>query len=84
MSTKIKITLKKTNEQVPPIIKTTKVDKVKGDEMIDRYIPLLLERYIENVQLFESINKKLMNNKKLRNDNFPSHISENIIKFAIT
>jgi hypothetical protein len=42
----------------------------------------LLDNYIDNFNKLKEINKKL-SNKKCRNENFPSHISENIAKFAI-
>lgn len=93
IKSKIKVGLKHQVDNIDKVNKIDKVDNVnevdkvdkinKENEVIDEYIPLLLERYIENVQLFSRINEKLINNKHLRNDNFPSHISENIVKFAI-
>lgn len=41
-----------------------------------------IERYNNNVQQVNNINYKL-SKKKIRHENFPSHISENIAKFAI-
>lgn len=46
---------------------------------------LLLEcinKYNEGLDFIENMNKN-MKKKKIRNENFPSHISENIAKFAI-
>jgi len=45
-------------------------------------IDKLLNQYISNYNFLEEINKKLTD-KKCRHENFPSHISENIVKFAI-
>ena len=42
----------------------------------------LLDRYILNYKYLLEINKKL-SIKKCRNENFPSHISENIVKFVL-
>ena len=42
----------------------------------------MLSKYIDNMTFTEYINKKL-SNKKCRYDNFPSQVSENIVKFAI-
>lgn len=42
----------------------------------------LLDIYIEKYKLINYINKTLLN-KKIRHENFPSEISENIVKFAI-
>lgn len=42
----------------------------------------LLDKYNQNLKFNYEINK-LLSKKKIRNDNFPSHISENIVKFAI-
>ena len=41
-----------------------------------------IERYNNNLQQVNNINYKL-SKKKIRHENFPSHISENIAKFAI-
>jgi hypothetical protein len=42
----------------------------------------MLDKYNDILKFIESINKKL-SKKKCRNENFHSHISENIVKFAI-
>ena len=42
----------------------------------------LLKDYNARQKFYDNINK-LISKKKIRNDNFPSHISENIAKFAI-
>ena len=42
----------------------------------------LLNKYISNYEYLEEINKVLPD-KKCRHENFPSHISENIVKFAL-
>ena len=42
----------------------------------------LLYMYIQNFEKIKEINKRL-SKKKCRNENFPSHISENICKLAI-
>jgi len=52
-------------------------------EIVDKYIPILLDRYIEGINIFSRINERLVNNKKIRNENFPSHISENIVKIVL-
>ena len=52
-------------------------DKMKLD-----FIIKLLKNYNYTQNLYNNINK-LISKKKIRNDNFPSHISENIAKFAI-
>ena len=41
----------------------------------------LLDNYIMTNNLIEELNKLLFK-KKIRNQNFPSEISENIVKFA--
>lgn len=41
-----------------------------------------LYHYNDNLNLTKELNKSL-SKKKIRNENFPSHISENIVKFAI-
>lgn len=51
----------------------------------DYTFPLLnrcLGKYIYNLQ-FNSETNELLSQKKIRNENFPSDISENIVKFAI-
>lgn len=51
------------------------------DEMNKQTLEKLLDNYISNYRFIQQINKNLT--KKCRNQNFPSHISENICKFAI-
>jgi hypothetical protein len=51
-------------------------------EEIDNYIHEYITKYIEMLELNEKINSKL-SCKKIRNENFPSHISENLVKFAL-
>lgn len=41
-----------------------------------------IERYNNNLLCTNEVNK-LLSKKKIRHENFPSHISENIVKFAI-
>ena len=53
----------------------------KKDSMSIDFIKELLDNYINNYNLTEKINNKL-SKKKIRNQNFPSEISENIVKFA--
>lgn len=53
----------------------------KKDNMTLDIIKDLLENYIDTTNLFDNINKKL-SKKKIRNPNFPSEISENIVKFS--
>jgi hypothetical protein len=52
------------------------------DKMSLQIVNELLNRYVDNLLFLENINNKL-SKKKCRNENFPSHISENIVKFAI-
>jgi hypothetical protein len=52
------------------------------DNMTYNIIKQELIRYNTNMIQIASINK-MLSTKKIRNDNFPSHISENIAKFAI-
>jgi hypothetical protein len=52
-------------------------DKMKLDLVIE-----LLKNYNNTQILYNNINKSI-SKKKIRNDNFPSHVSENIAKFAI-
>lgn len=51
------------------------------DKMTKEIMRLLLENYNNKIILNREINKSLPR-KKIRNDNFPSEISENIVKFA--
>lgn len=53
----------------------------KKDNMTINILENLLKNYIDTTTLFDNINKKL-SKKKIRNPNFPSEISENIVKFA--
>lgn len=62
--------------------KKPSIESFVGEE-IDKYIPILIDRYIENLIVVSQINKFLLENKKIRHDNFPSYISENIVKFAL-
>ena len=52
-------------------------DSYKIDILIDR-----ISSYTQQQNIIKILNKKL-NIKKIRNDNFPSDISENIVKFII-
>ena len=53
----------------------------KKDNMTINMVEYLLDNYIKTTDLYNNINKKL-SKKKIRNPNFPSEISENIVKFA--
>lgn len=55
---------------------------VLKDNMTLSIVDQMLQKYIEKIEFNEMINKKL-SKKKIRNENFPSEISENIAKFAI-
>ena len=52
------------------------------DNMTLSIVDQMLDKYIDKIKFNEMINKKL-SKKKIRNDNFPSEISENIVKFAL-
>tara|TARA_B100000424_G_scaffold269391_1_gene266234 strand:+ start:2506 stop:3117 length:612 start_codon:yes stop_codon:yes gene_type:complete len=52
------------------------------DNMSHELLMELLKKYNDNLVFTENFNK-LLSKKKVRNENFPSHISENIAKFAI-
>jgi hypothetical protein len=52
-------------------------------ETIDFYLCDLLNRYIETINIHEKINKSLNTRKKIRNENFPPHISENLVKLIL-
>ena len=52
-------------------------------EEIDNYILQLLDRYVDTILMHETINKTLTKKKKIRNENFPSHLSENIVKVCL-
>lgn len=64
----------------------TNMTTYNGLKMQDEYtMPILLERvklYLQYKKANNDINKKL-SKKKIRNENFPSDISENIVKFVI-
>ena len=61
---------------------TRKQLKQPKDEFTKQILKLLLNNHISTYQLNKFINKTLKT-KKIRNQNFPSEISENIAKFAI-
>jgi hypothetical protein len=73
-----------------PIINATSITNVSaslsnafiGGEEIDNFIVPLLDRYVETILMHETINKSLTK-KKIRNENFPSHLSENIVKVCL-
>ena len=84
----VKIRIKKNKE-----CKKYKKEKSKIKPPIEYIEPLtdgmspgmlneLLDNFIRTREIQESINDKL-SRKKIRYDNFPSHISENLVKFAI-
>lgn len=52
------------------------------DNMTYLLLVQCLYHYNDNLNLTEKLNK-FLSKKKIRNENFPSHISENIVKFAI-
>ena len=52
-------------------------------EEIDKYILPLLDRYVDTILMHDTINKTLTKKKKIRNENFPSHLSENIVKVCL-
>jgi len=54
----------------------------KKDSMTLEIIDEILEQYNSKLLFNKKINKKL-SKKKIRNENFPSEISENIVKFSI-
>lgn len=53
-----------------------------NDSMTFKIMYKELDRYNKNLIQIKEVNI-LLSNKKIRNDNFPSHISENIAKFSI-
>ncbi len=61
---------------------TRKYLSTVDDGMIYKILVNEIKRYNDNVQHVNHINHKLLK-KKIRHENFPSHISENIAKFAI-
>ena len=60
-----------------------KVSASSLPEDLDQHIKLLLDRYVENLQITQAINKTIPDKKKIRGENFPSHISENLVKLAL-
>lgn len=58
--------------------------KRKKDNMSLSLLQELLDRYIENDTFLDKVNKEHFSNnhKKVRRENFPEHISENLVKFA--
>lgn len=54
----------------------------KKDNMSIEIVEILLDNYIKTFDLIKNINKSL-SKKKIRNQNFPSEISENIVKFVL-
>ncbi len=56
--------------------------KKNKDGMTLDLLCMLIEKYNDKLLFNEEINKKLTH-KKIRNENFPSEISENLVKFAI-
>jgi CRISPR/Cas system CSM-associated protein Csm2 small subunit len=61
---------------------TRKKLRNKKDKMSLEIINEMLDKYNDNLKFITKINK-LLSKKKCRNENFPSAISENIVKFAI-
>ncbi len=57
-------------------------NKKPKDNMNFIILKMLIEKYNEKYIFNNEINK-MLSNKKLRNENFPSEISENIVKFAL-
>jgi hypothetical protein len=49
--------------------------------MIDKHLPELLNAYIQYIKKIDMVNMTLV--KKIRQDNFPCHLSENLVKLAI-
>jgi hypothetical protein len=52
------------------------------DNMTFQFLGMCLNIYNTNLKINAELNE-LLSKKKIRNENFPSHISENIAKFAI-
>ena len=57
-------------------------NKKQKDNMTIDIVQKILKNYNKNYKFNKKINKSL-SKKKLRNNNFPSEISENLVKFAI-
>jgi len=57
------------------------------DNMTLEILNDLIDNYINNYKIYNKINEKLINDnkkhKKIRNTNFPSEITENIVKFVM-
>lgn len=45
-------------------------------------VKIMLDRHIDDYKFIEAVNQKL-DAKKIRQSNFPSHLSENLVKFLI-
>ncbi len=56
--------------------------KIDSDEFTFDKLIILLNGYTEYVKVLHKINSSL-GNRKIRNPNFPSEISENIVKFSL-
>lgn len=56
--------------------------KYLHDDMTPDLLMICIDAYIKTIETERHINK-FLKNKKIRISNFPSHISENIVKFAI-
>lgn len=54
----------------------------KKDGMTSDLLCLMIDKYNDKLLFNEEMNKKLTH-KKIRNENLPSEISENLVKFAI-
>jgi len=67
-------------KNVRRFLNNVRLKKLK-DGMTLNIVESYLDMYIKNYYFIEDINKKLCK-KKIRNQNFPSEISENIVKFA--
>lgn len=59
-----------------------KIDEKLQDGMTSSLLKKLINNHKDTHKFYKEINKNLKL-KKCRNNNFPSHISENIVKFAI-
>jgi hypothetical protein len=63
------------------VLERKKLKKLKDNFTFD-ILKVMIENYNKNMVFIEHINKQL-SIKKCRNENFPSHISENIVKFVL-
>jgi hypothetical protein len=61
--------------------KVRKDNNKMEDNMTFDMVNMSIDNYINNLQFVIKMNSNL-SNKKIRNDNLPSHITENIVKFA--